>query len=554
VTDYAKHYGTVATPQSEAIPGREEEMDKNRAGGVTFKLGMWEQLQRFLILGCEGATYYASEKEMTKENASVALQCIKSDGPRVVQMVLDTIKENRAPKISPALFVLAMADKEGNLPTRQAANNAVFEACNIPTHLFQYAQNLKAFGGRGSGTRRGLASYYLDKDPRTLAYHAVKFQSRGGWSHRDLLRCVRPSTDDSDSSLRNDILRYMVKGACEDSQAAMDRLANAPEGQPIIGFELAKVAKTEAEVVQLIQEYDLVRECVPTEHLNSLQVWAALLEKMPYTAMVRNLGKMAAVGLLKPHSDASQTVATRIVDPERIKKARVHPIQLISALKVYEQGHGERGKLNWESVSNVVDALDEAFYLSFQNVEPTGLRYYIGLDVSDSMTCGTVAGVPGLIPKIAAAAMCMVHVRTEPTVVKGFTSGGSGYGSWRRSAMQSVSISKKSRLDDVLRTVGSMSMGGTDCALPMVDATKREIPTDVFVVYTDNETWAGNVHPIQALKTYRQKMGIDAKLVVVGMTSTGFTIADPADGGCLDVVGFDAAAPRLIADFAAGRV
>ena len=45
-------------------------------------------------------------------------------------------------------------------------------------------------------------------------------------------------------------------------------------------------------------------------------------------------------------------------------------------------------------------------------------------------------------------------------------------------------------------------------------------------------------------------MGIAAKLVVVAMASNGFSIADPEDAGMLDVVGFDAAAPQLIADFA----
>jgi 60 kDa SS-A/Ro ribonucleoprotein len=73
---------------------------------------------------------------------------------------------------------------------------------------------------------------------------------------------------------------------------------------------------------------------------------------------------------------------------------------------------------------------------------------------------------------------------------------------------------------------------------------------DVFVVYTDSETWAGSIHPVQALRRYRERMGIAAKLVVVAMASNGFSIADPEDPGMLDVVGFDAAAPQLIADFA----
>lgn len=37
--------------------------------------------------------------------------------------------------------------------------------------------------------------------------------------------------------------------------------------------------------------------------------------------------------------------------------------------------------------------------------------------------------------------------------------------------------------------------------------------------------------------------------VVVGMTSNGFTLADPNDRGMLDVVGFDTTVPAVIADF-----
>ena len=70
------------------------------------------------------------------------------------------------------------------------------------------------------------------------------------------------------------------------------------------------------------------------------------------------------------------------------------------------------------------------------------------------------------------------------------------------------------------------------------------------MIYTDSETWAGSVHPSQALGLYRERIGIPAKLVVVGMASNGFSIANPNDAGMLDVVGFDTATPQLIADFA----
>jgi 60 kDa SS-A/Ro ribonucleoprotein len=88
----------------------------------------------------------------------------------------------------------------------------------------------------------------------------------------------------------------------------------------------------------------------------------------------------------------------------------------------------------------------------------------------------------------------------------------------------------------------------------MLYATAKRRLVDTFVIYTDSETWAGDVHPAQALRAYRQSSGIDARLVVIGMVSNGFSIADPADQGMLDVVGFDTATPQLISDFARGAL
>jgi 60 kDa SS-A/Ro ribonucleoprotein len=116
--------------------------------------------------------------------------------------------------------------------------------------------------------------------------------------------------------------------------------------------------------------------------------------------------------------------------------------------------------------------------------------------------------------------------------------------------LSALDVSPRQRLDDVVRSISNIPFGGTDCALPMLEAERNRWMVDVFVVYTDNETWAGSIHPSQALRRYRERTGIPARLVVVGMASNGFSIADPDDAGMLDVVGFDAAAPQLIADFA----
>lgn len=92
-------------------------------------------------------------------------------------------------------------------------------------------------------------------------------------------------------------------------------------------------------------------------------------------------------------------------------------------------------------------------------------------------------------------------------------------------------------------------MGTTDCSLPMIWAQKTQTAADVFIVFTDNETFAGNTHPATALREYREKMGIPAKLIVCGMTSNSFTIADPDDRGMLDICGFDTGALDVIQNF-----
>jgi 60 kDa SS-A/Ro ribonucleoprotein len=196
-----------------------------------------------------------------------------------------------------------------------------------------------------------------------------------------------------------------------------------------------------------------------------------------------------------------------------------------------------------------VDALDAAFYAAFGAVEPSGKRMLLALDISGSMGM-PVSGLP-VTCREASAALALVTAATEPTHdVVGFSSTG---GDWSRdAALRKLGISPRQRLDDVLAAVSGLPFGGTDCALPMLYAAERRLNVDTFVIYTDNETWHGEVHPHQALREYRERSGIDAKLVVVGMTATKFSIADPADAGMLDVAGFDSAVPTLITDFARG--
>jgi 60 kDa SS-A/Ro ribonucleoprotein len=527
--NYAKHFSTVKTPQSKPIPGKV--MVPNSAGGFVFAIDDWKRLDRFLILGNEGSTYYASEKKLTVENASCVLRCAQADIKRTVDTIVAVSDSGRAPKNDPAIFALAICAGLKGEPGRYALDN-LSKVCRIGTHLFQFVEAVEQFRGHGRALNTALKRWYTEKDPKSLAYQLVKYQQRNGWSHKDVLRLCKPKLQGISSTCA----RWAV-GKFRADETLQDALPDV-----ILGTELAKNPHCDSkQIAQLIRQYNLPRECVPTEHLNSPEVWDALLEKMPLTALIRNLGKMSAVGLLKPMSEAVKTVNDKLADQEHLRKSRVHPIAVLLALKVYATGHGEKGKLTWTPVSQVVDQLNDTFYLAFPNVEPTGKRRHLALDVSGSMSSGGIAGT-SLTPREAVAALALIVARTEPQhVITAFSN-----------RFMELSISPRERLDDVMAKTSNLPFMGTDCSLPMLWASQHRIECDSFEIYTDNETWAGQVHPIQALNAYRKEFGIDAKLVVNGMTATNFSIADPNDFGCLDVVGFDAAAPAVVADFVRG--
>jgi 60 kDa SS-A/Ro ribonucleoprotein len=353
----------------------------------------------------------------------------------------------------------------------------------------------------------------------------VKYQQREGWSHRDLLRLAHPVPLTEQHKV---LYKWVVDGEVTGELPlveAMNRLAGV----------------SAKEAARIVREQNLPREAVPTELLKEPVVWEALLEAMPMTAMVRNLATMTRVGLLTAGSDAAKKVVKELHNEARLRQARVHPMALLIALRTYASGRGLRGSGQWQPVTKVVEELDSAFYKAFEFVQPTNRRYLLGVDVSGSMSSFGVAGSP-LTACEAATAMAMVTVGTEDFVVPmAFAD-----------TFKPLGISRRMRLDAAMREGQRMNFGGTDCALPMLYALERRLAVDVFVVYTDNETWYGKVHPAQAVQQYRDKMGIDAKLIVVGITSTGFSTADPRDAGMLDVVGFDASVPNVMAEFAKG--
>jgi len=539
---------TAETPQTLPLPGKT--MLENHAGGFVFELDTWKRLDRFLVLGSEGGTYYVSETELTLGNVKNIMELIQREGPRVVNHVVEFLKVGRAPKPDPAIFVLAVAAAKGDLATRKAVFAAVPTALTTGTHLFTFLKYAKAHRGWGRGFKKAVQNWFKQREPEVLAFHLSKYKQRNGWSMRDVLRLAKPTPDNASQGMlfgwaTNPKKAQWIHNPVAPGEKSLDFIWAAQQATQLQVQGKSQVHEEAAQKLsQLITSYRLPREVLLSESLTRPETWEALLQVMPMTAMIRNLGTMSKVGLLKPLSNAEKLVVGRLTDIGKLKKARVHPIQVLSALRTYSSGAGVLSDSEWCVSAKVVEALDAAFELSCGTIEPAGTRHLLGLDVSGSMSLGEIAGVTGLTPAAASAALAVVAARTEPWAgIMGFCD-----------TFQELGISAADRIDAATQKVANLSFGSTDVAVPMTWAMENKIEVDTFVILTDNETWYGNVHPSTALENYRQKMGIDAKLIVVGMTATEFTVADPNDRGMLDVVGFDAATPALMASFARGEV
>jgi len=532
-------------PASEPIPGSTQV--PNSTGGFVWESDNWDKLNRFLILGIEGGTYYIAEPNLLKSNYAAVQHCIVNNGVRTVREIVDVSVQGRAFRNDPAIFALALCTSLGNEETKSAAYAAVSKVCRTGTHLYHFAMYCDSLRGWGSGLKRSVARWFTDRDADNLAYQMVKYQQRDGWSAKDILRKVHPQSADH---AHNAVYRWIVAGMDGLKARSVERIREGKGATSnyedlrgslpklISAFEEAKTADDKT-LVKLITQHNLPREAVPTEKLNSLNVWDALLAHMPLTAMIRNLGKMTSIGLLKPMSAGTKVVLSRLTDADYLRKSRVHPLAVLAASKVYGLGRGIKGSLTWNAVPQIQSALDAAFYSTFGNVVPAGKPLLIALDVSGSMG-QAIAGSP-VSSAEAAAAMSLVWASTEPEVhVFGFAA-----------SFKELGIRKGMTLEAATKRAFDNNFGSTDISLAYDYAFKNRIKVGGFIVMTDGETNCGS-QPALRLKDYRQRFVQDARSVMAATAANGFTVHDPNDKFGLDVAGFDTSVPNVITTFIRG--
>lgn len=514
------------TPVSQKIAGRENEMSQNNGGGVTFDADKFVILDRFLNLGATHGTFHLSQQKHQYNNLENIIACIKQDGAEVVCRIVEVSTDGLAQKNDHAIFALAMVFTHGNVFAKNMAKANFNKVVRTGTHLFMFCDFIKSMRGFGKLVREAVADWYNKKSDISMARQVSKYQSREGWSHLDVFRLSHPRFEGS----KNQIAKWaMGKDVMLDSTSEAEVFLQAVN-------EVKTLVKAK-DVISMIEKFGLDREHVPTNFLNMAEVQEAMLPHMGGTAMLRNLGNMSKSGLLSPFSKASKFVIERFKDKSWIAANRLHPLSILVAQRVYGFGRGLRGNGTWDVNPNIVEALEDAFYLSFDAIEPTGKNYFYALDVSGSMS-SSFNDTPLRYCEVAAV-LAMAHLRTEAnTFVGGFSDN-----------FVDLGINKKDSLAQASKKCVMRNFGSTNPSAAIDYAIKHKIPADCFIVITDNEVNSG-IHPTQALGRFRKTMQIpQAKMIVCGLAANNFTIADPKDPNQLDVAGFSPDLTSVISSF-----
>lgn len=539
----------TAIHRTRAVPTPQWERDdptqvKNSAGGYVYALSPEKAFERFLILGTEGGTYYANERDLTKQAMQLVAQCVQDLDIETYFGLLEEAART-APKRTWALYALAEALISGTPAHRARVPHSAKQVVQTGTDLFELASYIRGRRGWGETVKHTFDAFLAEMDVNKLALWGVKYRNRNGYTWRDLLRLQHTKPD---TLVRDNVFQFM-NNKLVPSETSITDLA-VPD--VILGYLQVQGLTNEDEIIRLVEQYKLPWEAL-TDEQRTDNVWKACLPNIGDRAVLRNMASFTRRGL-----DQDYTFRQNVT--ERINRSsKLHPINVLDALKTYGSGGavGRSQASRYTPNPRWQEALEDALDNSWTDgVTTTGQRVYVGLDVSGSM--GSAAGGSAVLScREVAGALALAFVKAEDEVgVFAFSDGlrrsrsQMTFGNYRdNTAMTHMPFTRKTAYADVLKQTDNLPFGGTDCALPMLHATQAKIKVDTFIVITDSETWFGKVQPMEALRRYRQASGINAKLAVVGLASNNFSIADPRDRATMDFVGFSSDLPKAIEKF-----
>lgn len=534
MSNYAFYFNRTSTPQTQPIPGKT--MVKGRSGGFAFEADVWQKLRRCLLIGTSSSTYYADKRELTDEFVDVVKEAIALDSSKVAQEILYA-SDGHAINNSAPLFALALLSAAETKEAKASFKELFPQVVRTGSHFYEWLNYTRGVRGMGRLIKEA-GQQWLAQDVKKLSYQLLKYQQRNGYSSRDALRLFKPMPK---TTQHGDLYHWVTKGWSDDDLGALD--VHPDEMAQIWWFEYLK--RNPNEGVRAVREGRLTHEMVTGIAKMTPEVWQELFLGMPMTALIRNLGSLTEIGVLRFDKPSNlDFVESKLLNPEALRKARIHPIDVLKALKTYQSGGSEgRSQKTWNPVPRINDILDKCLNLSFDVQEPTGKVFMHAVDVSGSMS-DKVTGKLDLRRCDVAGVMALATAKAEKNyIIRGFAHN-----------FIDLGISASDTFTNAIAKVQKNNFGSTDASLAYEWALSNKVHVDVFCTWTDNESFAGRRHPSQALAEYRQRVNANAKAVYISLAPYRISQVDPDDQMSYDVVGFDPSTPKYIQMIANGEV
>jgi 60 kDa SS-A/Ro ribonucleoprotein len=486
----------------------------NAAGGLAYRLEPAHALAQLAATGCLSNTFYASAEDQLQ----TVLDLCKQVPTDFIARTAIYCREQGFMKDMPALLcaVLAARDTERlELIFPRVIDNIKM--------LRNFVQILRSgvTGRKSLGTLpKRLVRRWLEKRSDEALFRADVGQSP---SLVDIIKMVHPQPA---TPSREALYGYLLKRKHE--QALLPALVRA--------YEAWKAAPEGAPP-------DVPFQKLTAAPLTTAQ-WQAIARRASWQMTRINLNTFARHGVFADPALVN-LIASRLRNPEELRRAKVFPYQLLAAY----QNSAE------EVPAAVKEALQDAMELATANVPSVDGRVIVAPDVSGSMhsaISGARLGATSVVRCIDVAALvsaCLLR-QNRDAVVMPFAEG-----------VRSLTLNPRDSVMTNAQVLASQPGGGTNCSSVLVDLNARKVTADLLIYVSDNESWMDTRahhfynNPTETMRQWMQfkQRNPKARMVCLDLQPNTHTQAlERAD--ILNIGGFSDSVFTLIAAFARGEL
>jgi 60 kDa SS-A/Ro ribonucleoprotein len=436
----------------------------NEAGGRAYSLEPKHALAQLAATGCFNGTFYAAADEQLTAVKTLIDQV--ADNTFLAKLAVYS-RQRAMMKDMPVALLVALSKRDPAL-FRKAFERVVDNGRTLRT-LVQFVRS-------GQFGRKSL-SYALQRAVQrwlnSASVEKLLSASIGNDpSLRDVLRLARPTPKDN---ARRALFGWLTDKPVEKWAPATE--ADLPEEvMALAAFRKAETAEVQILILgNLSARWDLLADTA-----KGPAVWAAIARKMGPQALRMNLNTLMRHGVIGQDAKGEMVdyVATRLADPDEIRRSRQFPYQFLAAYV----------NASDEVPQKIKAALHKAAEIACGNVPELPGPVVIGLDVSGSMgspvTGNRGRGATSKMRCVDVAALFAAAIlrRNPDSIVIPFDT--SAY---------EANVDPGDTVLSLAERLAKYGGGGTNCSLPLAAANARYANRKFAgcVLVSDNESWVG---------------------------------------------------------------